>query len=167
MSPDGKLVYVAGCKLSCIDGSFLVVDAASGNVVSTTALADAPTALALAPDGSRAYLANGRAASVAFVDLSTKAVTTVAVGPDPSGIAVDPRGAFAYVTSMASSAVNVIDTRTGTVVTNVAVATYPRAIAVGPDGRFAYVTHTSATCSVIDLQRVMGTASPTKAGKGS
>lgn len=59
---------------------------------------------------------------------------------------------------MASSAVNVIDTRTATIVLSIAVATYPRAIAIGPDGRFAYVTHTSAGCSVIDLQRVTGSA---------
>ena len=36
VSPDGTRVYVAGCKLSCINGTFLVIDATSGTVLSTT-----------------------------------------------------------------------------------------------------------------------------------
>jgi len=156
VSPDGRLVYVAGCKLSCIDGSLLVVDAASARVVSTIPLASAPAALVLAPDGSRAYVPNARAATVAVIDLATTTVTTVPVGPEPTGIAVGPRGAFLYVTSFGSDSVYVIDTRTNAVIATVAVSRGPRAIAVSPDGRLAYVTHSSATCSVLDLRRIGG-----------
>lgn len=158
VSPDGRQVYVAGCKLSCIDGSLLILDATTAAVVSQVALGSAPAGIALAPDGSRAYIPNTRDATVAFIDLATKSATTIRVGPQPTGIAVDPSGAFVYVTSFGSASVSVIDTRTSAVVATVAVERSPRAIAVSPDGRFAYVTHTAPTCSVIDLRRIAGGA---------
>ncbi len=154
VSPDGRLVYVAGCKLSCIDGTLLTLDAASGSVVSTLPLTSAPSALVLAPDGSRAYMPNGKAATVALVELATGAVETIAVGPQPTGIAVDPRGTLVYVTSFGANNVSVIDPRTAGVVATIPVARGPRAIAVDPAGRFAYVTHSSPRCSVIDLRLV-------------
>jgi len=156
VSPDGRLVYVAGCKLSCINGSLLVLDATSAGVVSKIPLASAPSGLVLTPDGSRAYVPNARAATVAVIDLATGAVTAIPVDPEPTGIAVDPLGAFVYVTSFGAASVSVIDTRTSAVVATVAVARGPRAIAVSPDGRLAYVTHSSSTCSVIDLRQARG-----------
>ena len=156
VSPDGRQVYVAGCKLACIDGTFLVVDAASTSVVSQTPLPAAPDGVVLAPDGSRAYMPNGLDATVGVIDLATKTVTRIAVDAQPIGIAVDPRGSFVYVTSFAMASVSVIDTRSAAVVRKIAVNQGPRAIAVSPDGRFGYVTHSSPTCSVIDLGRVPG-----------
>ncbi len=153
-SPDGRRLYVAGCKLACVDGTLLVLDAASANVVSSIPLQSAPTGFALAPDGSRAYVPTGLSGTVLAVDLATGAATTIPVGAEPLGIAVDPSGAFVYVTCYGAASVSVIDTRTSAVVATVAVANEPRAIAVSPDGRFAYVTHSSPICSVIDLQRV-------------
>ena len=69
VSADGKLVYVAGCKLACIDGTLLALDAATAAIVFQVPLAAAPTGLRLAPDGSRAYVPNTRAATVGVVDL--------------------------------------------------------------------------------------------------
>jgi YVTN family beta-propeller protein len=157
VSPDGRMVYVAGCKLSCMNGSFLVLDAASASVVTEISLASVPAGLVLAPDGARAYVPNGMTATVGVIDLRTRIVTTVAVDPQPTGIAVSPRGAFVYVTSFGNASVNIIDTRRNAVVQKVAVSSSPRAIAISPDGRFAYVTHSSPSCSVIDLRRVTRT----------
>jgi YVTN family beta-propeller protein len=156
VSPDGAHAYVAGCKLTCIDGTLLTVDAATGAVMSKLALAAAPSGLALAPDGSRAYVANGRDASVSIVTLATGGVTTIPVSPQPVGIAVEPSGRFVYVASFGTSRLDVIDTRTAAVSAHVNVAMVPRAIAISPDGHFAYVTHSQSTCSVIDLSRVTG-----------
>jgi YVTN family beta-propeller protein len=153
-SPDGRLLYVVGCKFACVDGTLLVIDVASANVLSRIPLPAAPTGFALSPDGSRAYVPTGLAATVLAVNLTTGAVTTIPVDAEPIGIAVDPTGAFVYVTCYGAASVNVIDARTSAVVARVTVANEPRAIAVSPDGRLAYVTHSSPICSVIDLQRI-------------
>ena len=64
VSPDGRRLYVAGCKLSCVDGALLVLDAASANVVSSIPLQAAPAGFVLAPDGSRAYASTGLSGTV-------------------------------------------------------------------------------------------------------
>jgi YVTN family beta-propeller protein len=160
VSPDGTRVYVAGCRLSCIDGALLTLDATTAAVTSKVALAAAPSGLVLAPDGTRVYLANGRDASVAIVTPSSGGVTTIPVSPQPLGIALDPRGRFLYVASFGTSRIDVVDTRTAAVAAHVNVASLPRAIAISPDGRFAYVTHSQSSCSVIDLTRVTGPQTP-------
>ncbi len=158
-SPDGQRVYVAGCKLACVDGTLLVLDAASASVISRIALPAAPVGIALTPDGSRAYTPTGIAATVQAVDLASGTVTSIPVDAEALGIDVDPSGAFVYVTCYGAASVSVIGTRINTVITTIPVPNEPRAIAVSPDGRFAYVTHSSPICSVIDLRRVEGVPS--------
>jgi YVTN family beta-propeller protein len=155
-SPDGQRLYVAGCKLSCVNGALLVLDASSGGVVSRIPLPVAPVGLVLASDGGRAYAPTGISRTVEAIDLAAAAVTTIPVDAAALGVDVDPTGAFVYVTCYGAASVSVIGTRISTVVATIPVASEPRAIAVSPDGRFAYVTHASPTLSVIDLQRVTG-----------
>ena len=153
VSPDGNRVFVAGCKLACVDGTLLVLDATSGNVVSSIPLTAAPVGLALSPDGSRAYTPTGLAATVQVIDLASGTMSSISVDAEPLGIDVDPRGTFVYVTCYGANEVQVIDTRTNAVVATVSVGNEPRSIAVSPDGKFAYVTHSSPILSAIDLQR--------------
>jgi YVTN family beta-propeller protein len=155
-SPDGRRLYVAGCKLSCVDGTLAVLDAASGSVLSKVPLPAAPVGLAVTTDGSRAYTPTGMANGVQAIDLATGTVSSIPVDSEPLGIAVDPSGAFVYVTCYGANSVSVIGTRVNTVLSTIPVANEPRSIAVSPDGRFAYVTHSSSTFSVIDLKRVTG-----------
>jgi YVTN family beta-propeller protein len=155
-SPDGQRLYVAGCKLSCINGTLLILDASSGGIVSRIPLPVAPVGLVLASDGGRAYAPTGISGTVQAIDLAVGAVTTIPVDAEALGVDVDPSGAFVYVTCYGAASVSVIGTRISTVIATIRVANEPRAIAVSPDGRFAYVTHASPMLSVIDLQRVMG-----------
>jgi len=83
VAPDGRVAYVAGCRLSCIDGDLLVVDAATAAVTRRIHLPSAPYALVLTPDGRRAYVAHGRDASVSIVDLANDTVRSAAVDPHP------------------------------------------------------------------------------------
>jgi len=153
VSPDGNRVFVAGCKLACVDGHLLVIDAASGNVTSSIHLTAAPVGLALSPDGSHAYTPTGLAGTVQVIDLASATMTSISVDAEPLGIDVDPRGTFVYVTCYGASEVAVIDARTNAVVATVSVANEPRSIAVSPDSKSLYVTHSSPILSVIDLQR--------------
>jgi YVTN family beta-propeller protein len=144
-------VIAAGCKLTCIDGTLLILAATSLAIVSQIALASAPSDLVLAHDGSRAYLANGRDASVGVIDVAAASVTTVTVGAQPLGVVRDSRGAFLYVANFGDDSVSAVDTRTSTVVATVPVPRGPRAIAVSPDGGLGYVAHSSgwpySTCA--------------------
>ena len=154
VSPDGHVIYVAGCKLTCTDGTILVIDAATYAIAARIPLRTAPSALAVTPDGRRAYVANGRDASVSAVDLRTQGVSTIAVGPDPAAIAVDPRGGWVYATSFQAGRLYAISTLTNEVGGTAPVGAGPRAIAIAPDGRRAYVTHSASVLSIVDLARV-------------
>lgn len=154
VSPDGSKVYVAGCKLVCINGTLLTLDATSASTITSLDLSAAPTGMVLSPDGRRAYIANGRDASVAVVDIPSTGVTKISVSPQPAGIALDPRGRFLYVASFGTGRIDVIDTQLGSVSGEINVAAMPRAIAISPEGRFAYVTHSMSSVSVIDLTKV-------------
>jgi YVTN family beta-propeller protein len=156
VSPDGQRLYVAGCKLSCVDGTLAVLDAANGSILSKIPLPAAPVGMVVTPDGARAYTPTGMANSVQAIDLATGTVTSISVDSEPLGIAADSAGAFVYVTCYGANSVAVIGTRINTVVSTVRVANEPRSIAISPDRRFAYVTHSSPILSVIDLQRVTG-----------
>jgi YVTN family beta-propeller protein len=154
VSPDGRVVYIAGCKLACTDGTLLAIDTATYVVTDRIGLRSAASGLALAPDGRRAYAPNGRDASVTAIDLRTRAVSVVAVGPAPTGIAVDPAGRFVYVTSFEGETLQAIDTASNRVVASAAVGRGTRAVAVGADGRRAYLTHSTAVLSIVDLGRL-------------
>jgi YVTN family beta-propeller protein len=156
VSPDGTKVYVAGCKLVCINGTLLTLDATSASVTSTLALAAAPSGMVLDRGGKHAYVANGRDGSVAIVDLVANGVTSVSVSPQPVGIALHPNGRLLYVASFGTGRIDVVDTAAGNVVGEINVAAMPRAIAISPDGRFAYVTHSMSSVSVIDLAKAGG-----------
>jgi DNA-binding beta-propeller fold protein YncE len=93
-SPDGQRLYVAGCKLSCVNGTLLVLDASSGGVISRIPLPVAPVRLVLASDGSRAYAPTGISRTVQAIDLAAAAVTTIPVDAEALGVDVDPTGAF-------------------------------------------------------------------------
>ena len=153
VSPDGKRVFVAGCKLACVDGNLLVLDAASGNIISSIHLTAAPVGLALSPDGSRAYTPTGLAGTLQAIDIASGSMTSISLDAEPLGIDVDPRGTFVYVTCYGANEVQVIDTRTNAVVATVSVANEPRSIAVSPDSKSVLVTHSSPILSVVDLQR--------------
>ena len=76
-----------------------VIDTATNKVVKTISVGLAPSGVAVAPDGSRVYVANEAVkGTVSVIDTATNAVSaTVAVGNNPVGIAVKPDGRKVYV----------------------------------------------------------------------
>ncbi len=112
-------------------------------------------ALAITPDGARAYATNDAANTVWAIDLTTNTVIgdPIAVGSRPISIAITPDGGHAYVTNQASNNVSVLDLFTNTVIGDpIAVGSLPVTIAITPDGTRAYVTNAADhSVSVIDL----------------
>ncbi len=149
---DGRYVFVAGCRLSCIDGTLRIVDTTTFKAVASIPLPSVPTGMVVTPDGAKAYVANGREATVTVVDLASQSVgRTLDVGAEPVGIAIDPSGATVYVTSFRDGTLTAIDTRASFVIGTTRVGASPRAVVVSPDGTKAFVTHSTSTLSIVDL----------------
>jgi YVTN family beta-propeller protein len=151
---DIRLVYVAGCRLSCIDGTLVAFDTRLGKVVNRIPLQSVPSGLVLTSDGRRAYVANGREASVAGVELVTQGVRTIDVNPEPVGIAISPDDRFVWVTSFQAGTLQAIATRGDVVAATLPVGRSPRAVAISPDGTRAYVTHSTDVLSIVDVSAV-------------
>ena len=132
-----------------------VLDSRTNTVIGTIPVGDGPSAMAIAPDGSRAYVVNQNSDSVSVIDLATNTTlgAPIPVGDGPSAIAITPDGSRAYVAIRNTNSVSMIDTRSNTVVgPAIGVGSLPQGIAITPDGARAYVSNDlpDHTLSVID-----------------
>jgi len=125
----------------------LTVRNTATNTTSTIALGSTPTALAVSPDGNRAYVTlPGTTNKLAIVDTANgQIVNQVTVGASPAGVAVSSDGRRVYVTNSGSNTVSVIDADPASATYNteirrITVGAQPTGIAVAPDGRKLYVT---------------------------
>ncbi|MFE5537954.1 beta-propeller fold lactonase family protein [Streptomyces sp. NPDC056519] len=133
--------------------------------VSGAKLGANPSAIAVTPDGNKAYVANfGTIAvgkdtppqTVTVLDTRTgERVKDIPVGKQPTDVTMSPDGSTVYVVNSGTvfdpGGVSVISTATGEVTRTVTGLSNPSALALSPDGRLAYVTNQeNATVSVID-----------------
>ena len=147
------LVSIAGAApfayiTNSIDNTVSVIDTATNTVTANVNVGNNPIGVAVAPDGTKVYLANeGR---VSVINTSTNnVVANVNVGNNPIGVAVAPDGTKVYVAN--EGRVSVINTSTNNVVANVNVGNSPSGVTVTPDGKNVYVVNEgSGTVSVID-----------------
>jgi len=108
-----------------------------------------PYAVAVAPDGRRAWVSLQGSGQLAVVALDQPAavVTMVAVGDHPTGLAVTPDGGQVLVANANDDTVAVVDAASGVVVQRLGVqavagtpkGSVPDAVALDPGGRRAYV----------------------------
>src|SRR5262245_50399953 len=111
-----------------------------------------PVAIAISPDGSRAYVVNNTGDNVLLLLPPTLPPTFIPVGSRPTSITITPDGAYAYVTNFLSDSVSVIATATSQIIKVIPLASgsSPAGIAITPDGTRAYVTNLhAASVSVI------------------
>jgi YVTN family beta-propeller protein len=137
-TPDGTKAYAV-----CRDGNnWSPVEIDTRTHVSTLLSDVGAHALAISPDGSELYAANGYGVSV--IDTATETVTTTiaTAGELPTSLLVSPDGAKVY--AVFGNDVAVIDTATGTLATTITVgAASPggiTALALSPNGDSIYAT---------------------------
>jgi YVTN family beta-propeller protein len=153
ITPDGALTYVpSGGSMS---NSVSVINNEANEVnliipisqVPTDLNTQAPTAMAITPDGTKGYITTSQDTtspslpdSVVVIDMTTsQVIATIPVGSDPRGIAITPDGTTAYVTSYNLGTqtplfISVIDVATNTLVMTIpsSVRTFAIAITPGP-----------------------------------
>ena len=120
-----------------------------------------PYGIAVTPDGTRVYVANGGA--VAVIDTQTNFVgPPITVGNNPRGIAISPDGMTAYVTNQTSGDVSVVDLPSNQAIgAPIVVGGSPLGIAITPNGGRAYVANSkSGSVSVIDTRTNQVVGSP-------
>jgi YVTN family beta-propeller protein len=114
-------------------------------VLATMQVGNAPTLLAVAPDGRHVYAASGSSLSV--VDTATnRIVTTIGINPHTTGVAVSPDGSRVYVANLFSIMLTVLDTATNTLAQPITMFLQRQrggfgSMAVAPDGRTIYIAN--------------------------
>src|SRR6478672_2494890 len=90
---EARNAYVANTGGGALGTTVSVFDIATGSAIgSPISVGTGPFALAISPDGSRAYVANQTSADVSVIDTATNALvgTPIGVGTQPHGVALSP-----------------------------------------------------------------------------
>ena len=124
-----------------------VIDAATGQVAKTIAVAANPLGVAVSPDNTKVYVSQfvaGSGAStpgtIAVINPTTGTVsTTITVGVKPYGVKFSPSGTKAYVANNGDGTISVISPATGAVTATITGISTPTWLAFSPDGSKAYV----------------------------
>lgn len=172
ITPDEAFIYVANyVDGNAGTGNVKVISTATNTVVATIPGLSGPFAIAINPNGLKAYVTNFGSnnfapygTTVSVINTATNTITkTINVGIQPSGIAVTPDGEYVYVTNYntlyaggattpiinsftsltpGTGTVNIIDATTEALVApTIVVGQSPSAIAISPGGTFSYVTN--------------------------
>jgi len=140
ITPDGRTLYIAGCKPICTPGFVELYDIAGQRFGREIEVGSFPYRIALAPNGARAYTADLSGATVSVIDLAANAVTTkVSVHVQPTGLAVSPDSRTIFVSSQTGGTLTVIDATTNQVRSSVPIA-LARDVVVTPNGQRVYVS---------------------------
>ena len=128
-----------------------------------------PEAIAIAPNGASAYVANSSANSIAEILINTSNGTSrVANSPitspsfaDPDAVALTPNGQTLWVANYSNGMVVPVNTTSGVVGTPVQVGSDPTGLAITPNGRDLIVAD-SGSASVSDVNLVADTVNTFK-----
>ena len=150
VSPNGKWVCVSDSE-----GRSVSVINTSTRHVTELQLTRAPQAIAVAPNGTVAYVANGHL--VTPIDLRSgtpRLESAITVANGPLGIAVTPNGTMAY-TANNDNTVTPINLTTSPATPakafSVGSITQPDGITIAPNGRTAFVANASNTVTPINI----------------
>jgi len=155
MDPKAPRAYVTNKNGG---GTVAVVDTMSLSVTQRVSIGGEPLGIAVAPDGSRLYVALNAAGQVAVLDgQGYGLIGMVTVGAAPFGLAFSPKDGRLYVANEVDGTVSVIDTSTLQIVGHpIQVGANPRGLSVTEDGKHVYVANWgSHSVSVIDTVRLV------------
>ena len=132
ITPDGTKLVVGG-----FGPNGYIIDVAT-QAVTTFPTGNSAFSVAISPDGTTAYVANGFWIQV--VDIATATVLPALPSTGlPWAMTATPDGAGLWVADISSSVAYRVDIAAGTIGPSIPVSTDPRAIAISPNGATVYV----------------------------
>jgi YVTN family beta-propeller protein len=147
ISPDGSTLLSPSSStfdLVAISSASTVAKMPAGAIINGSQLFLEYGAVAVSPDGKRAYVTNYAAGALTVVNTASKSVVyNVPVGSQPVSVVVSPDSSKVYVANSFSHSVTVVDAetfKTETIVIPNQYNGYPSSIAITPDGKTAYVS---------------------------
>jgi len=165
-------VYVVVGQSSSNTQPFTVLGLTSpvNQVIDVVDVPSSGQAIAILPNGIRAYMTSPTANSVVPILISTAtAENAIPVGQSPFAVAPAPNSSKVYVSNFLSNTVSVIGTDPAaagfhTVINTIPTGPNPSGLAVNPDGRTLYVCNYGAeTVSFIDIDPTSATYNTAKA----
>jgi YVTN family beta-propeller protein len=149
LTPDGRTLYVSGCKPICVPGFVQTFDTATRRFTHEIAVGSSPFRVVIAPDGAHAYTADLAGATVSVIDVAAATTTTrVPVPVQPTGLAVSPDNRTLWVASQTGGTLTAIDATTNQVRASLPIQ-QARDVVATPDGRRVYVSSDNSV-AVID-----------------
>lgn len=145
ISPDGK-------RLVIVAGSVFIFDPTSDTqIASLSDFGSTPTDVAIALDGSRAFVLSPAANRLTAIDLNTNTIagTPIAIPGQASGVVVGPDG-LVYVSTV--NLVKVIDGRTMTLLNDIQLNASPGKLTFTSDGQMALAVNRTPVTGASVLQ---------------
>jgi YVTN family beta-propeller protein len=138
------------------DNTVSVIDVPSGTVIGAVTVDSEPQGVAVAPNGTTAYVTNLFGDDLSVIDAAQfpqKVVTTIATGTFPPGVAISADGATGYITNGLTSTprVSVFSTASNAVTANIALPNTPAGVAVAPDGKHVYALSGNDTAGDVSV----------------
>ena len=166
ITPNGARAYVADAgsivagQTGSVGNTVTPVDLATGKSLGPIVVGNAPTGVAITPDGSTAIVTNLNSGSVSPINIaSNKARAPISVQGGPIAVAVSPADpAIAWVadtSSNTSTGANVtpVDLSAGVAGTPIPIGKGPQGIAITPDGTTAWIVcYNASSLESIDLR---------------
>ncbi len=147
---DGRHVLVTAEAKKAV----ITVDVATGSVTRAVETGqEISHMLAVAPDGSRAFVANIGSGSVTAIDLEkAERIANIGAGEGAEGIDITPDGREVWITNRAADTVTVIDASSLEVLKELRAGSFPIRAKATPDGRHVLVSNArSGDMSVFDV----------------
>jgi DNA-binding beta-propeller fold protein YncE len=137
VTPDDRFVLVS----NWCSWDLSVVSTRLGREVKRIPIGPYPRGIAVAPDGSAAYVAVMGGNELVRVDLKTWRSSRLGVGAGPRAVKIEPKGRYAFVSLNAEGRVAKLDLRTGALKPKVATGQAPRSLELAADGKSLFVVN--------------------------
>ncbi len=138
ITKDGKRLFVA-CEGS---DSVIVVDTATGDVLSEIEIENQPHHVCFSPNESCAFASNRGSDTVSVIDTETyEILNTISVGDEPHEMVTNVEGTLLYVANCGSYDVSVVDLKLQKEIKRLAAGRGTWGVVRAPDGESVYVTN--------------------------